>query len=189
MSKLPADYRSPTPHLSAATIASLPQVVRPHPLDPLAVRSSVSLSEATSLLSQSVSLNRVAPGAPTTVLHRHLVDEEWIYILSGRGTAVFETLSSDMTHESQCAGRFGGKDEVGLEEVPVGPGDFFGHLANGRAHAMRAHPDAREDLVYLCGGARSERDVCEYPHIGKRLDIDRTGKERKNTYTDVKRGL
>ncbi len=129
--------------LAAAAIAAMPEKRYAHALNPDAVRHTRSLGDATGLTSLGVHLVRVKQGDDSTVYHTHHQDEEWIYILSGRGVA-----------------------QIGERSVEVGPGDFMGFVAGSEPHAMR-NPHA-EDLVYLVGGNRLAFDVCDYPRIRMR---------------------
>ncbi|MDB5863866.1 MAG: hypothetical protein JWO70_1672, partial [Betaproteobacteria bacterium] len=101
-------------------------------------------------------LVRLKEGATSSVHHFHHQDEEWVYILSGRGTA-----------------------EIGDDEHEVGAGDFMGFVAGSAAHCLRNA--GAEDLVYLVGGNRLPFDVCDYPRIGKR----RYRIDGKNVYVDA----
>jgi uncharacterized cupin superfamily protein len=137
--------RKPIAHplLSAERIKALPENRFVHPLDAGAVRYTRSLGDATGLASLGVHLVRLAPGAASTAYHFHHHDEEWIYVLSGRGVA-----------------------EIGDEKFDVGPGDFMGFIAGSLPHLLtNTH---REDFVYLVGGNRLPYDVCDYPRIRKR---------------------
>jgi uncharacterized cupin superfamily protein len=129
--------------LRAPDIQALPEVRRPHPLDASLVRHTRSLGDPTGLTSIGVHLVRLEPGATSSVQHMHHQDEEWVFILSGRGT----TLIGDDTFE-------------------VAAGDFMGFPAGSPAHNL--HNPHEHDLVYLVGGNRWPFDVCDYPRIGKR---------------------
>lgn len=137
--------RKPAAHplLKAEKIKALPENRFVHPLDSGAVRHTRSLGDATGLTSMGVHLVRLAPGAVSTVYHFHHHDEEWLYVLSGRGVA-----------------------EIGDEKFEVGPGDFMGFVAGSVSHLL-SNPH-QEDLVYLVGGNRLPYDVCDYPRIRKR---------------------
>ncbi|PZD75453.1 hypothetical protein C1752_00164 [Acaryochloris thomasi RCC1774] len=86
---------------------------------------------------------RVEPGKASTQFHCHRHEEEFLYILSGRGIA-----------------------DIGDAQYEVGPGDFMGFTAPSLPHCL--HNPFAEDLVYLMGGERREYDVCDYPRIKKR---------------------
>lgn len=129
--------------LRSAEVQALTEVHRPHPLNPALVRHTRSLGDATGLSTIGVHLVRLEQGDTSSVHHYHHQDEEWVYILSGRGIA-----------------------EIGDEKHEVGAGDFMGFTAGSQPHNLH-NPNA-EDLVYLVGGNRWPFDVCDYPRIGKR---------------------
>jgi uncharacterized cupin superfamily protein len=92
-----------------------------------------------------VSHVRVPPGKESFVYHSHHREEEWIYVLSGRGVA-----------------------EIGDEEYEVGVGDFVGFAAPQVVHHLR-NPSEAEDLVYLMGGEVLDVDVADFLRLGKRM--------------------
>jgi quercetin 2,3-dioxygenase len=104
-------------------------------------------------LSRPAGLRRVAvvhaivpAGRESYVHHVHHHDEEWMYVLSGRGIV-----------------------EIGNEEHEIGTGDFLGFPAGGPAHNCRALAGA--DLVSIQGGdawSRSTIDIVDYPRLGLR---------------------
>jgi uncharacterized cupin superfamily protein len=134
----------PHPLLTASTIAAMPEAKRVHPLNPKAIRHTKSLAAATGLHHIGVHLVRVPPGHDSTQYHMHQCEEEFIYILSGCGLA-----------------------EIGEDTVEVGPGDFMGFAPGRFPHNLINH--SQEDLVYLVGGLNLDFDICDYPHVGKRL--------------------
>jgi uncharacterized cupin superfamily protein len=137
-------------------VQALPEERRPHPLNPALVRHTRSLGDAAGLSSIGIHLVRLESGDTSSVLHTHHQDEEWVYILSGRGVATI----GDGQHE-------------------VSAGDFMGFVAGSPAHNIR-NPHV-EDLVYLVGGNRCAFDVCDYPKAGKR----RYRINGKNVYVDA----
>jgi uncharacterized cupin superfamily protein len=138
----------PDPLLKASAIASLPQVPIRHPLNPKSEVHLRFLGAGTGLERISVTLGRVPPGRESFVYHLHHHQEEWIYILSGRGMA-----------------------EIDEREVEVGPGDFMGFPTPSVGHHLRNPFD--EELVYLMGGERTGFEVGVFPRHGKRLIMDR----------------
>ncbi len=132
------------PLLKAIDIEAMSETIKIHPLNPEAVRNTKSLSNAVGMKNIGVHLVRVEPGKETTQFHFHHCEEEFIYIISGKGIA-----------------------EIGNEEFEVAAGDFMGFTAPSLPHAMK-NP-FEEDLVYLMGGERLNYDVCDYPRIKKRL--------------------
>lgn len=129
--------------LRSADIQALAETRRPHPLNSALVRHTRSLGDATGLSTIGVHFVRLEQGDTSSVHHYHHQDEEWVYILSGRGTA-----------------------EIGDEKYDVEAGDFMGFVAGSLPHCLH-NPNA-EDLVYLVGGNRLPFDVCDYPRVGKR---------------------
>ncbi len=137
-------HHLPYPLLTASAIAALPEDLFVHPLNPKAIRQGKSLGDETGLHHLGIHRVRVEPGYDSTQYHVHQAEEEFIYILSGRGLAT-----------------------IGEETVEVGPGDFMGFAAGGLAHSL-SNPFT-EDLVYLVGGMRLDFDICDYPQVNTRL--------------------
>lgn len=129
--------------LTAEAIAALPEHARQHAFNPNGLRHTRALSDACGLAQIGVHLVRLQPGRESTEYHTHSHDEEWIYVLSGRGMA-----------------------EIGGRKTEVKAGDFMGFVA-GSAHHTLTNPFA-EDLVYLVGGTRHAYDVVDYPRRGIR---------------------
>ena len=103
-----------------------------------------SLGDAAGLQRLGFHLLRVPPGKESFVYHSHYTEEEFIYILEGRGIA-----------------------EIGDEEFEVGPGDFLGFPTPSVGHHLK-NPFA-EELVYLSGGERNRSEIADFPRAGKRL--------------------
>jgi uncharacterized cupin superfamily protein len=131
-------------HLSAEKIAAMEAVRRVHNLNPAAIRLDKSLGDEVGLKNLGIHLISVAPGEKSTEFHAHRYEEEAIYVLSGRGTAL-----------------------IGDTLQKIGPGDFIGFPANGVAH--ETINDSAEPLVCLVIGQRLQQDVVDYPRKGKRL--------------------
>ena len=91
-----------------------------------------------------ISLARLAPGKESGLYHLHHYEEEWLYILSGRGVA-----------------------EIDGEELEVGPGDFMAFPTPSVAHTL--HNPFDENLLYLMGGENLDHEVCDFPKLGKRM--------------------
>ena len=113
-----------------------------HPWNPNSELYGMRLSSLVGLSRIGVSRVRVPPGKESFVYHSHHREEEWIYVLSGRGVA-----------------------EIGDEELEVGAGDFMGFPAPQVAHHLRNPYD--EDLVYLVGGEALDVDIADFPRLGK----------------------
>jgi uncharacterized cupin superfamily protein len=153
------EQKRPHPLLKAAALARTKKQRRVHPLNPKGVRHGISLGDAVGMQHIGVHLVRVAQGDETTEYHTHYCDEEFLYILSGRGIA-----------------------EIDDKKFEVGPGDFMGFVAQSVPHTM-SNP-FKDDLVYLMGGTRKPFDVSEYPRIRKRA-YKFAGKRHTVAYDDV----
>src|SRR6185369_6491069 len=115
-----------------------------HPLNPRSQVHGFSLSDAAGLSRVGVHVVRVPPGKESFVFHMHHTEEEFIYVLSGRGIA-----------------------EIGDEEHEVGPGDFMGFPTPSVGHHLK-NPFT-EDLVYLAGGERRISEIADFPRINRRV--------------------
>ena len=115
-----------------------------HPWNPNSELYATRLSSEVGLSRVGISWVRVPAGKESFVYHSHHREEEWIYILSGRGMA-----------------------EINGEEYRVGTGDFLGFPSPGTAHHLRNA--GAEDLVYLMGGEALDSDIADFPRLGKRM--------------------
>lgn len=120
-----------------------------HPLNPKSLTHQRRLSGITELARIGVTHVRIPPGHESFVYHSHQHEEEWLYILSGRGIA-----------------------EIGDSELEVGPGDFMGFPTPSVGHHLRN--SGPEDLVYLMGGERREAEIADFPRHGRRMYRSRT---------------
>jgi uncharacterized cupin superfamily protein len=98
-----------------------------------------------------VSLVKLPPGKDSFAYHAHMLEEEWIYIVSGRAVA-----------------------EIDGESAEVGPGDFMGFATPSVPHLLRNTFD--EECVYLMGGEDKPIDVVSYPELDKRYLLMQTDK-------------
>ncbi|WNG52101.1 cupin domain-containing protein [Archangium minus] len=142
LEKSPAAPKSPLSR--AADRALIPTESQQHPLNPQSEIHGHSLSELVGLRRLGVHLLRIPPGKESFVFHSHQLEEEWMYVLSGRGIA-----------------------EIGDELHEVGPGDFLGFPTPSVGHHLRN--TFSEDLVYLSGGERREMEVADFPRHNKRM--------------------
>lgn len=131
-------------YLSAEKIAALEGVRRVHQLNPAAIRTDKSLGDEVGLKNIGIHLISIAPGDTSAEFHTHRYEEEAIYVLSGRGTAV-----------------------IGETRQKIAPRDFIGFPAGGAAH--ETINDGTEPLVCLVIGQRLPQDVVDYPRKRKRL--------------------
>lgn len=134
----------PTPLVRSADRSRLPEESFSHPLNPRSEVHGISLSDVAGLSRVGVHLVRIPPGKESFAYHAHHGEEEFLYILSGRGIA-----------------------EIGDEEHEVGPGDFMGFPTPSVGHHLK-NPFG-EDLVYLSGGERRGMEVADFPRLGKRM--------------------
>jgi uncharacterized cupin superfamily protein len=115
-----------------------------HPWNPNSEMTGVMLSRLTGLERTAVNLARIAPGKESFVYHAHAREEEWLYILSGTGTA-----------------------EIDGGDYEIGPGDFLGFPTPSVAHHLRN--TGKQDLVYLMGGENRDAEVATFPKLGKKM--------------------
>ncbi len=112
-------------------------------LNPSSLFVGAGLSRLAGMQRAHVTLARIPPGRDSFAYHAHMLEEEWVYILSGRGIA-----------------------EIDGVEHEVGPGDFMGFPTPSVAHLLKNR--GSEELVYLMGGEDQPVDVIDYPQLGKR---------------------
>ncbi|NER81089.1 MAG: cupin domain-containing protein [Leptolyngbya sp. SIO1D8] len=130
--------------LKAADIQASEEFKFNHPLNANSEVYLRSLSRKTDLNRVVVNLARIPPDKESFIYHSHSNEEEWIYILSGRGIA-----------------------DIGDAEYEVGPGDFIGFGLPQQPHHLRNPFDV--DLVYLVGGEQIKVDIGTFPRHGKRV--------------------
>jgi uncharacterized cupin superfamily protein len=113
-----------------------------HPFNPRSQIFMTRLSDPAGMKHIGVSLARVPPGKESFVPHAHTLNEEWVYVLEGRG----KVLLGDSEHE-------------------IGPGDFIGFPIDGTIHHLMN--TGAVDLVFLQGGERRDGDAGRFPTLGK----------------------
>jgi len=138
--------KQPTALLKAADIEAMNATRSVHALNPNGIRLKKSVGDIAGLTQLGAHMITLMPGHQSSEYHRHLYEEECVYILSGRGEAVIDD------------------QRYGIEA-----GDFLGFARNGPAHVITN--TGNEPLVSLVVGQRLEHDVCDYPHKGVRLYI------------------
>jgi uncharacterized cupin superfamily protein len=132
MTDRPALFASEAPPRSKRTNYPEPFAAR------VAGRDKRPLGELFGLRNFGVNLTRLAPGAASSLHHRHSRQDEFIYVLEGE-----VTLFTDQ----------------GL--TTLRPGMIAGFAANGTAHHLENNSD--RDCVFLEVGDRSEGDMVSYP--------------------------
>ena len=113
-----------------------------HPLNPNSEMFMHRLGDRVGMQRAHLSLARIPPGKESFIPHAHSIQEEFLFILHGRGTA-----------------------EIDGDRFTVGPGDYLGFPTDGAVHHLIN--DGTEDLVYLMGGERSQAEVVRFPSVGK----------------------
>lgn len=112
---------------------------------------AAGLSRLAGMSRAHVSLVKLPPGKDSFAYHAHMLEEEWIYILSGRAVA-----------------------EIGGVSSEVAAGDFMGFATPSAPHVLRN--TFEEECVYLMGGEDRAIDVVSYPAHDKRFLIMQTDK-------------
>ena len=138
------------PLQTAAEIAGSDEMRIRHPWNPNSEVYLKHLAHRAGLRRVALTLARVPPGRESFIYHSHEHEEEFLYILSGRGRA-----------------------EIDGNSFEVGPGDFMGFTAPGVAHHL-LNP-YEEDLVYLMGGERSNLDIGHFPRVGRHIVFGPSG--------------
>lgn len=113
-----------------------------HPFNPSSELSMVSLGDRVGMARVQLSLVRIPPGKESFAPHSHAIQEEFLFILEGEGTALIDGVA-----------------------VPVGPGDYMGFPTDGTPHHLIN--SGQIDLVYLMGGERTPVEVATFPTLGK----------------------
>lgn len=134
----------------AADIDALAEARICHSLNPSSDVCLRPLSELVGMQRVRLTLACIPPGRESFAYHPHEADEEFVYVVSGRGLA-----------------------EIGNETVEVGPGDFMGSATPSVAQHLSNPYD--DDLVYLMGGARSRVEVATFPRAGKGIIFSGSG--------------
>ena len=115
-----------------------------HPWNPKSLLIGTQISRMIGLKRTGVTIARMPAGKESFVYHSHHLEEEWLYILSGKGIA-----------------------EIDGVEYEVGAGDFMAFPTPSVAHHLR-NPNP-EDLVYLMGGENLETEIADFPKMDKRM--------------------
>ncbi|KTD55575.1 Cupin domain protein [Legionella santicrucis] len=105
-----------------------------------------------------INLTRLAPGAQSALLHRHSLQEEFIFILEGQPLLVTD-----------------------IDELQLQPGMCAGFTPDGVAHKLVNRTS--DDVIYLEIGDRTEGDKVNYPHDDLVAIFDTNGQwqfSRKN---------
>ena len=115
-----------------------------HPWTPKSELTGTHMSGLAGLERTGVSFVRIAPGKESFAYHLHHREEEWVYVVAGRGLAIIDG-----------------------EEYEMGPGDFVAFPTPSVPHQM-TNP-TEEDLVYLMGGESKDYEIADFPTLDKRM--------------------
>ncbi|MEE8118329.1 MAG: cupin domain-containing protein [Gammaproteobacteria bacterium] len=132
------------PHLLRQADIKSAEYTFSHPWNPKSEITGTHLSRTAGLSRTGVSLVRLATGKESFAYHLHHREEEWIYILSGRGVALIDG-----------------------EEYELDPGDFVAFPTPSVPHNMTNPFD--EELVYMMGGENLEHEIADFPTLGRRM--------------------
>ena len=141
---------SGTPLLLKAAQIEAQSATFSHPWNPNSKIVGTQLSRAVGMKRSGVTLGKLPPGKESFAYHSHQFEEEWVYILSGKGIA-----------------------EIDGAEYEVGTGDFMGFPTPSVAHHLRNA--GADDLIYLMGGENREYEVADFPKLGKKMIRHATG--------------
>jgi uncharacterized cupin superfamily protein len=134
----------PSPYLLRRADAEAASGTFTHPWNPRSEMRGAQLAKAVGLKRTGVNVITLPPGKESFAYHAHTLEEEWLYVLSGRAVAY-----------------------VDGKQFEVGPGDFLGFPTPGVAHQLK-NPFA-EPVTYLSGGENHEVDVADFPDLGRRM--------------------
>lgn len=98
-----------------------------------------------------INLTHLYPRAESALLHKHSLQEEFIYVLSGHPILI-----------------------LGAQQFQMSPGMCMGFLPNGEAHKLVNQSD--EPVVYLEIGDRESGDIAEYPEDDLIAEMNPDGK-------------
>ncbi len=130
-------------HLLTASEIEARKTVGAHPWNDNSSFRSAQLSRSVGMERSIVVHVAIPPGKESFVPHTHEREEEWVYILSGSGTA-----------------------DIDGEPVAVSAGDFMGFPTPSVVHHLRNTGDA--ELVYLMGGECLHAEASNFPTLNKR---------------------
>lgn len=154
---------SDSPHrylFRSEDIAAMPERRHVHQFNDGAIRHTKTLGTQAGLEHIGLHIVRLTQGCVSTEYHTHDNDEEFLFVISGRGVAT-----------------------IGGKEHAVAAGDLMAFPHESPPHQL-ANPYP-EDLVYLMGGERNAADVVHYPNI-KRSMVKTAGRRYWSDWEDQK---
>ncbi len=132
------------PHILRRSEIDENKSVFSHPWNPKSELVGTHMSRLAGLVRTGVSLVRIEPGKESFAYHLHHTEEEWVYVISGKGLA-----------------------QIDGEEYELLPGDFVAFPTPSVPHNM-TNPFQTE-LVYMMGGENKEHEIADFPTLGKRM--------------------
>jgi uncharacterized cupin superfamily protein len=136
--------REPYPHVVRKAASEAAQATFSHPWNPASQVTGAQLGRLAGLVRTGVNIARLAPGKESFAYHAHHTEEEWIYVLSGIGTAFIDG-----------------------NEYQLEAGDFVAFPTPSVPHNMANR--SREELVYLMGGESHRNEVADFPLLDRRM--------------------
>ena len=130
--------------ITKEAIEAMDGLGKTHFLNTNAVRVNKSLGDKAGLIGLGFHIIEVEPGRDTTEYHVHHHEDECVYVLSGKATAI-----------------------IGDGRYPVKAGDFIGYRKGGLAHSIENTGDERLRCIVV--GERLAHDVADYPRRRKRI--------------------
>jgi len=113
-----------------------------HPMNPKSEVFVHRLSDHAGIERMHMNIARIPAGKESYLPHAHTLQEEWLFVLEGSGTA-----------------------QIGDDEVEIGAGDYLGFPTDGTVHHLKN--TGTQDMVVLQGGERTPREVARFPTIAK----------------------
>lgn len=132
------------PHLLRRDKVKAAESTFSHPWNPKSEITGTRMGHVAGLARTGVSLVRIAPGKESFAYHLHHREEEWLYILSGRGIAQIDAVDYEMT-----------------------PGDFVAFPTPSVPHNM-SNP-FKDELVYMMGGEHLPHEISDFPTLDRRM--------------------
>jgi uncharacterized cupin superfamily protein len=136
----PSSQLPPLALLASAAAPRARSSVLPEPFaSAMSKREKRPLGEPFGLKNFGVNVTRLAPGAVSALLHRHTLQDEFVYVLEGEPTLITDR-----------------------GEAKLSPGMCAGFPGGGPAHQLHNRTD--RDVVVLEVGDRTRGDVVTYPN-------------------------
>lgn len=132
------------PHILRKADIQARETTFSHPWNPLSEITGTWMGRHAGLTRTGVSVARLAPGKESFAYHLHHMEEEWIYVLSGRARV-----------------------HIDGQHYELEAGDFVAFPTPSVAHNL-ANPFG-DELVYLMGGENRREEIADFPLLDKRM--------------------